>query len=506
MAKDTKYLILLSLLYFIVGFIGILHHELWLDEAHHWLLARDSTSVSDLMYHTRQEGHPLLWSFMLYGLSRYTANPFWMQLLHLLVATSAVVVFLRKAPFNWVFKTLFIFGYFMIFEYNLISRNYSLGVFFLFLACSFFEKRVQNFTALCLCLGLALHTHLIFSIAAIALFLTLLAEQLQNGELFKKNFLPGYLIFAAGLLLLFIQYKNTDSGWLLHPIQQLPFKERLSAGVGSLFKGWFAIPDFRSLHFWNSNLIVNLSKPIAGFLAVLACFTPLLLFFKNRKTLFFFYAVLMGAQVFFFVTQRSATRFHGMLYIAAIMALWMESYYAPEGYRFRFFLNSLRLTMLRKPIIYGILILHFVAGVYAYAMDYRFPFTSAKESTDFVKKEGKAHTEIVTVSCDGTLLSAYLEKKILFLCEESLQSYCHWDSACHGTINQAEIGSRLSGYIHKGNKNVYYISYYPLTGKPVIGKWIALTKNTNAKLLKKFDRNIVRKTNYYVYEVAPTLP
>ncbi len=148
MKKETTYLILLTAIYFAVSLDGILHHELWLDEAHHYLLARDSNSFIELVKNTRYEGHPILWNTLLYGITRFSLNPFWMQFLHILISTSVVFIFLRKAPFNWIFKTLFIFGYFMIFEYNVISRNYILGVLFLFLACSVFEKRKENFILL----------------------------------------------------------------------------------------------------------------------------------------------------------------------------------------------------------------------------------------------------------------------------------------------------------------------------------------------------------------------
>lgn len=115
MKTNTKYLYLLVSLYFIVSLIGVLHHELWLDEAHHWLLARDSHSIADLAQNIRREGHPILWSLMLYGVSCLTSNLVAMQLLHIIVSTVTVFVFLKNAPFSWLFKAIFIFGYFMVF-------------------------------------------------------------------------------------------------------------------------------------------------------------------------------------------------------------------------------------------------------------------------------------------------------------------------------------------------------------------------------------------------------
>ena len=503
LTKDTKYLIFLTLLYFAISLVGILHHEFFIDEAHHWLLARDSNSISELIQNTRIEGHPLLWSLMLYGISRFTFDPFWMQFLHILISTSVVFLLLKKGPFNWLFKTLFIFGYFMIFEYNLISRNYSLGILFLFLACSIFKNREQKFSLICIYLALTTNSHLLFSVIAFALFLTLLFEQIQNKQFLKEQFITGYFIFALGLLLIYIQIHSTDSNWLLDPINRLPFQERIVGGFVSFFKGIITVPDFRTIHFWNSNLFVNLSKPIAAVFALLIYFLPLLIFFKNRKTLFFIYTGLIGAQVFFFVTQRAATRFHGMTFILIIVALWIEHYYSSEDSKLRRFLNSLRLTLLVKPIMYAILIIHFASGIYAYSMDYIYPFSSAKETISYIDKSDFNKIEIITVTCDGTLLCAYLEKKVYFLCEQSLQSFCHWDNECSGNVTQEKSVLMLTDYMkNKDGKSVLFVSYYPLTNDTNTKNWVSLNDKIKVRFVKRFDQNIVDKTSYYVFEVA----
>lgn len=500
--NESKYYYFLTLLYFAVSYVGILHHELWLDEAHHWLLARDSNSLSELLQNTHIEGHPLLWSFLLYGITRFTADPFWMQFLHILISSSGVFIFLRKAPFDWIFKTLFIFGYFMIFEYNLISRNYSLGILFVFLACSVFKNRDQKFTLLCLYLAVASNTHLMFSVIAFALFLTLLAEQIQNKQFLKPQFVTGYFLFGLGLFLIYIQIHSTDSDWLLNPISKLPFQKRFVQGFVSFYKGIVTIPDFRTIHFWNSNLFVNLSKPIAGTLALLIYFLPLLLFFKNRKTLFFVYTGLIGTQVFFFVTQREAIRFHGMTYIIIIVALWIEHYYHSEDYKFKDFLNSLKLTLFKKPIIYSILIIHLCSGIYAYSIDYAFDFSSAKETISYVKKVNTDKIEIITVTCEGTMLSAYLEKKIFFLCNGSLQSFCHWDSGCIANVTQKECVAMLTDYMNTHNKNVILVSYYALIKDQNAKRWVNLNEKIKVRFVKKFQANIVDKDGYYIFEVS----
>lgn len=496
---DKKYLTAFTAIYFVVSLLGILHHELWLDESQHWLLARDSNSMAAFIQNTRLEGHPLLWGILLYGVTRLTSDPVWMQLLHIIISTATAYVFLGKAPFNWLFKGLFIFGYFMVFEYNLISRNYNLGILFLFLACALFEKRDRKFALICLFLALASNSHLLFSVPAFALFLTLLWEQVQNRKFLKAQYFGGYCIFGLGLFLIYIQIHSTDSNWLLEPIAKLPLHQRIEVGFASFFKGIVAIPDFRTIHFWNTNLIINSSKPIAAVLAVLVYLLPLLLFSKNRKTLFFVYTALIGAQVFFFVTQRNGIRFHGMTFIVIIIGLWIEKKYSSESYRFKDLLGSLRLDLLKKPIIYSILLIHFCSGIYAYSMDWNYPFTEAKNVAGYLNANKLADQKIATLACDGAMISPYLGHKVYSLYDKDWESYCHWEQAYpKEDFTVAKIGNSIAEFAQKND--FLLITNFPevdsiCANAKVLGSAIGIKK------LKSFDNCILENSAFSIYQI-----
>jgi hypothetical protein len=498
--NNSKYIYSLVLLYFIISIVGILHHELWLDEAHHWLLSRDSETFLDLVKNTRYEGHPILWNILLYGITRFTLNPFWMQFLHILISTSVMFLFLRKAPFSLIFKTLFIFGYFMIFEYNLISRNYILGVLFLFLACSVFKDRDEKFILLSIYLALAANVHLMFCVITFALFLTLQLENFQNKQSFKKTYIIGTFIFGIGLLIAIIQILPPDDSLFLIRITKLPLSEKFVKGFISLFKGLITIPDFRTIHFWNSNLLVNLNKPFAAILGLLVYVIPLLLFFKNRKTLFFVYVALFGTQIFFFTTQLGATRYDGMTYLIIIIALWIENYYSDDTNKLSSFLYSKKLILLKKPIVYSILIIHFTSGVFAYTKDFKDSFTSSKETVDYLKKKKLNGLPIISVGCEATALSPYLEKKVWFLCSGSYQSYCRWNSACKFDVSKNNIIPLITNYLNTTDSAVFISNSFIIkNAKPNV--WINANDKIKIRFLKKFDNDIVRNTQYYVFEV-----
>jgi hypothetical protein len=136
----TGSLWLLTAAFFLLGLLVLLRHEMWQDEWQAWLLARESSSLADLFQNIRYEGHPCLWYLALFVISRFTTDPLGMQLLHLMIATGTVYIFLKYSPFTRLQKILFIFGYFPFYEYCAISRNYGLGVLSLFSFCAVFAS------------------------------------------------------------------------------------------------------------------------------------------------------------------------------------------------------------------------------------------------------------------------------------------------------------------------------------------------------------------------------
>ena len=77
-----------------------------------------------------REPYTPLWLLCLYAIGKLTDRPEAMQAVHLLIATTSIFVFVRHAPFRRWERALFPLGYFMLYEYAIISRHYGLGVLF----------------------------------------------------------------------------------------------------------------------------------------------------------------------------------------------------------------------------------------------------------------------------------------------------------------------------------------------------------------------------------------
>src|SRR4030042_3735997 len=110
-------------LYSAINIVLLLHHEPWEDEAQAWLIARD-LDIASIFKQMAYEGSPALWHMLLLPFAK-TGLPYMSEfILHLIIAIAAVAVFILYAPFSRVTKVLFIFSYYMGYEYSIIARSY----------------------------------------------------------------------------------------------------------------------------------------------------------------------------------------------------------------------------------------------------------------------------------------------------------------------------------------------------------------------------------------------
>src|ERR1039458_5695039 len=138
--KNALYLFLILILYSIIVLVGISQHEMWRDEIEPWLIGSFSNSLSDFFYNMKMGSNPYIWYLILHFVSKVTLNPVIVQLTHISVAIGSVYLFLRFSPFSVIQKLLFCTGYYIVYEYGIISRGYALTIFFLFLFCSLYKK------------------------------------------------------------------------------------------------------------------------------------------------------------------------------------------------------------------------------------------------------------------------------------------------------------------------------------------------------------------------------
>ena len=103
------------------------YHEKWADEAQAWLIARDLDLKTIWFHELRYEGSPGLWHTILWVAqhvfhARYDALGY----IGMAGATTGVALLIFKAPFPRYVRWPLAFTYFMVYQYAVIARPYTL--------------------------------------------------------------------------------------------------------------------------------------------------------------------------------------------------------------------------------------------------------------------------------------------------------------------------------------------------------------------------------------------
>ena len=134
--SDVHFATACTAIFSVVIAVGLWRHEMWRDEYHAWGLVLHSHSLSQMLSNLRGEGHLPFSYLIFYFISRFTANPHAVQFAQFFTAMASAYLLLRYAPFKRWQKVLFLFGYFPLYEYGVISRSYTWDMLGLFGFCA----------------------------------------------------------------------------------------------------------------------------------------------------------------------------------------------------------------------------------------------------------------------------------------------------------------------------------------------------------------------------------
>src|ERR1700722_10886990 len=176
---DRIFAALVVCVYLPVAIFAIAHHEMWRDELHCWLVARDSPTPWAVVRNRAYDGQPPLWYLLLWALQKVTHDPRAMQGVHVAIAVAAVWVFASRAPFPRPIRALFPFGYFLAYEYVALSRGYGLALLFALLLCDHHPRRFQQPVRTALLLAALALTTTVSTVIAAAYTAALLVEAID---------------------------------------------------------------------------------------------------------------------------------------------------------------------------------------------------------------------------------------------------------------------------------------------------------------------------------------
>lgn len=473
----AAYAVLLSL--------AMWRHEMWRDEIQAWLLARDSPSGWNLIQALRYEGHPGLWHLLLSPLARFSWNPVWMQIAHGAIASAAVWVFVRHAPFWWPARILLPFSYVIFFEWGTIARNYSLSALLLFLFCAAYNQRWRRFPWAAAALALACHTNVHALLLVLVLtpllmidYAAAVANRWQDACRCK-----GRVAVAFGLVLMGV----ATAGMQLNPPKDSGTytawnwdwrDTRAAEATLTILRAHVPIPSSADGQFWNTcrplKYLVGDGndsgrlKAVAKTVGLVALGIAGLML--ARRPWFWVQWVMgtLGLVVFFYVKHPGDLRHHAFHWLWAVIVLWLALQREPWKTG-REKLDRI-LGQVEWGLIQVLLLLSATIQIWGCAVavraDWRQVFSNAKAAAIWLRAEGLLAGNVCFAGQLGPEMSAVVGHaglpRIYFTGPNRWGSYVVWDRKYALALHGPELAAELARLREREGREVVFLSSQPL--------------------------------------------
>lgn len=338
-------------------------HEPWFDEAQAWLIARDDSPYNLLVHTLRYEGTPGLWHLLLMAPAKAGLPYAALNWLAAAVAVAGVFVFLRFAPFPWPIKALFPFTYYVLYQYGVIARSYSLLPVLLFGLAALYRRKAERiycYTALlCLLANVSLHGALI----AGSLMLIHLVQVRSQWDGLSPAFRARQLRAAAAFGLLGVLLV-----WQLYPPPDPGFEASREIHT-----------DFLDV---SIRACMVLARSFTGILVVSAVALAVSLWWLRHRGVLAVYLLPAGTVLLFFAVKYCTVFHEGILFLIWVFALWIgfdsprRPAQDPRG--------PMVLVML---LMVAVFICQITWSIRTTALDYSGAYSGARELAQYIQRE-----------------------------------------------------------------------------------------------------------------------
>ena len=499
---NMAYIFGLLFIYIALEITGMLFHPMWRDELHPWAMAGAGSSLQELMQMKVNEGHPDLWYLMVYGMRSLSDNPLALQLMHSAIAILTVFLVLRYAPFNRLQRALMVFGYFYLFEYAIISRNYAIGLLLLTAFLILSKNRYKYLVIKALLLFFMAQTSVYGLIFSIAFLLMGSFEFLYSADFRNKMFshksktIVVFAIILAGITWSLYSILPQPSGYFAgsshFTLSQLTLHETVRS-VATVWKAWFPMPKM-NMQFWDSNFISEIEIKLV--LSLVLLFSAGVFFYRRPVVFILFFTGTTGMIAMILMYYFGYIRHHGHLYLLLISCLWLMQYY-PEGkVSFRWEIVKRYYDWLHRnfPVIFGfMLIVQVMAAAYAVTIHFMVPFSAARETAGFIRQE-KLDRFLIAGDQDVSLesIAGYLNQETYFFSRKQSSKYLIYDTLRHIPSRDA-VMKMADGISEQYHDTILLVMNYPLNTDSA----------TNLKKIASFEQSIQYDEIYFLYMLIP---
>lgn len=448
MPKKSIFLFGIFLLYIILVLFGVFHHEPWRDEAHGWMTAREN-SIQTLLEETKYIGVQPLWYLVLLPWVKVGLSYTWMSIVHaaIAIAASGMLLFFARIPL--ITKILFIFSYYMAYEYAIVARNYVLTAVLLFAIATIYSQRFKRPLLYSIPVFLLFHVNSLSLGIAGGLVLIYFIELLREKKINTKRILAlGVMAMGALLafLILYNPYRPTTSYTLPPGDTWAMFLIVIRHSI---------VPEFLQT---DSIILLKLAQ-FNSFILILSAISLifLIVIIWEKKSVVFL-AILSYGWFFYVntIVHAGSLRHHGLILIILIFIWWISE---PKRAS-RFYQIVLRTIFFGS--FNGLLLISCIYTTYIYYQDYKYNFSGAKDMADYIKSQGLENVDTVLYEGGlGEAIMPYFKNNRFWIPEFESSGYFEMtDKRYEPKLYEIKYSGAVSKVLDKVNNK--FISKKPL--------------------------------------------
>lgn len=378
------------------------YHEKWADEAQAWLIARDLDLKTIWFHELRYEGSPGLWHTILW-VAQHVFHARYDSIGYIGVAgaTAGVAVLILKAPFPRYIRWPLAFTYFMVYQYAVIARPYTLMPLLAFAAALLFKDRdhPERMTiVLVLLANLSLHGTILAGCLGFVHLLDAIRVWSTLDTAVKKRYWISIAMMLATFVFVVLIVKPTpdiEEFVVKKQFAQLPAEARAQMHIPTVLTKLGTVI---------SGGLLDWLAPSVVFLLVAGgwCFV------RGR---FLVFVLPVGTMIALYAVIHGAAHHQGTVFIASIASLWIA--WPTEEERTAFRLRDRQAMQAVTVALLCLCAVNIWDSAVVYKHEYLFPYSGAEDAAKYLKSVGADRQPMFGFLFGMVGVQAYFDHNIL---------------------------------------------------------------------------------------------
>lgn len=493
-SKDARFALFVSALFFAVNLFFALRHVMWRDEWMPVLVARDTESYAAFFEQIKYVGRIVFFSLG-WALQQMDGSLMLFKTFIVLASTTGVYVFCRFSPFTRLQKALFSFGYFPLYEYGTILRDYSLILALSIGCCALLTSQKWRPLGFAVVVSLLFQTNPFGLTLGCALSATFVYDTWRRGKLSLRELLrPGAVIsvllamaslgFAVKTMIPPPDIAELVLGQQMRSDSHLA---RFGESFPFLIRGMLPIPLFGT---WNSQFL-DPWPVLQALLVVLAIACILAVLSPSRTALVLYCVGLLGLGAVLCHLPWTHLRYHGPYFVLFVLAYWILLSSKKTYPEVASSLPPLRwLRANASSAVTVLLAVHCcVAGIFL-MQEQVVPFSGSRDAANAITQSAR-DGELIIGDPDYAMIavSGYLGRPVYIASRREMGSFTKVDRRRRPMpLAPEELSRVVQDKLAEERKDVILVTSYPIALPPELGQLIAATRSM-------FDEN------YFVHRV-----